>query len=228
MPATQLERRSAAAEALLQQRDDVESQQIVHSLCDGFDLLIDLFFNRIDRDVEQTFGLDSMMMPPSTVGEIKASQRARSLIDVYTHVVAAEEACDRNFVTDSVWFADWLTTLRSDSPDDGSHTKRAAQYREMKPDERRLKFASSLERRLPSATQAPLVLYRLFPLAVRMVVAVAFGENLRAGELRNQQIALLPIIADCHECHGRPMDNGDRCSTCSNPMWGYDWLTAAD
>ena len=76
--------------------------------------------------------------------------------------------------------------------------------------------------------QAPLVIYRLLPLGVRIIVAVAFGDHLRAGETRNEQTALLPVIADCHECHGRPLDNGERCHRCSNPLWGFDWLTAAD
>jgi hypothetical protein len=226
MPQTQLARRSAAAEALVQRRGDLDAARTVASLCDGLDLLIDLFVNRIDRDVEQNFGMDSMVMPASTAGEIKASLRARSLIDVYSHVVAAEEARERNYIKDDVWFANWLTELRCEGSQDEKLKERAARYRDMPADERRLKFASSLERRLPLATNAPLVTYRLFPLGVRITVAVAFGDNFRAGEIRNQQISLLPIIADCHECHGQPLDNGERCSTCSNPLWNYAWLTA--
>ena len=228
MAGTHLARRNSSVEALAERRSDLDAAHVVASLSDGLDLLVDLFFNRVDRDVEQHFSMDSMLIPPSTAGEIQASMRAHRLVDVYVGVVAAEEARYRNYVDDDQWFRHWLYGLRSDTPADESMEKRAARYRELPEDERRLNFASSLERRLPNATKAPLVLYRLFPMAIRMVVAIAFGDNLRAGELRNQQAALLPIIADCHQCHGRPLDNGERCSTCSNPMWAYDWLTAAD
>ena len=228
MAGTQLERRSAAVGALSERRADLDANNTVVSLCDGLDLIVDLFFSRIDRDVELNFGMDSMVMPPSTAGEVKASRRARTLIEVYSHVVAGEEAKDQQYINDAAWFENWLTGLRCDAPLDDSMRQRADRYRNMQPAERRLKFASSLERRLPQATHAPLVLYRLFPLAVRMAVAIAFGDNLRAGELRNKQTGFLPIIADCHECHGHPLDNGDRCSTCGSPIWSYDWLTAAD
>ena len=226
MAQAQLQRRSDAAQSLLKQRADLDTQKVVTSLCDGLDLLNDLFFNRVDRDVEETFGMDSMLMPASTAGEIRASLRARALIDVYSHVVAAEEARDHKYVEDNVWFTQWLTDLRCPDADDAKLADRAARYRDMAPDQRRLKFASSLERRLPLATKAPLVIYRLYPLGVRIVTAVAFGDNLRAGELRNQQAALLPVINDCDECHGQPLDNGERCGNCSNPMWGHSWLTA--
>ena len=228
METTQLERRSAAASKLGERRSDLDSQRTVASLCEGLDLVADLLFNRIDRDVEQRFGMDSMLMPATTMGEIQAASRARRLIDIYTSVVAAEEASDQQYVDDRDWFNRWLLELRLDEPDESKAAQRVAMYRDMKPDERRLKFASSLERRMPHATKAPLVTYRLYPLSARIVVAIAFGDNLRASELRNQQLTLLPVIADCHECHGHPLDNGERCHICSNPLWSYDWLTAAD
>lgn len=228
MAATHIERRSAAAEQLRQRRGDLQTEATVRSLCDGLDMLADLLYSRIDRDVEQRFGMDSMLMPTSTMGEVEAATKARTLIDVYSCVVAAEEAAERQYIDDSGWFVDWMIALRVAEHEHPSIAQRAAKYRDMPRDKRRLSFAASLERRVPLATKAPLIIYRLYPLGIRLAVAVAFGDHLRAGALRNQQMALLPVIADCHQCHGRPLDNGDHCQTCSNPLWGYEWLTAAD
>ena len=83
----------------------------------------------------------------------------------------------------------------------------------------------ALLKELPRARHIRLVLFRLYPLAVRIVTDVAFGDHFRANELRNQQLALLPAIADCHECHGKTLDNGEKCRTCGNPVWLYEWLT---
>jgi len=228
-----LQRRSAASSELRRHRGEINSEAAVESLCSGLDLLNELLFNRIDRDVEQNFDMDSMMMPPSARGELKASARVRTLIDVYSAVVAAEEIVDRRYTSEgdqegADWVFAWVLRLRLEHPDDPSIANRVARYRELPPDERRLQFASSLERRMPHAMQAPLVTYRLYPLGVRIVAATAFGDHARAEELRNQQTALLPVISDCHECHGRPLENGRRCGKCSNPLWSYDWLTTAD
>ena len=229
MAATTLQRRTVAEEQLRSRRSDLDAAATVRSLSDGLDLLANLLFDRVDRDVEQNFGVDSMLMPPSTQREIEATTRAHTLIDVYSAVVAAEEAVQRGYIDDANWFVQWLLDLRLDDPADDVASRaaeRAKKYQGMQPDERRLKFASSLERRVPNAVNAPLVTYRLYPLGVRMVVAIAFGDNFRAGELRNQQASLLPVISDCHSCHGNPLDNGERCEACSNPLWGYEWLTA--
>ena len=96
----------------------------------------------------------------------------------------------------------------------------------MDEDELRLGFSRNLENVFPEARLAPLILYRLFPLSVRIVTAVAFGHHLDAAELRNRQAFWLPAITDCHDCHGRPLDNGDECVVCGNPLWTYQWLCA--
>ena len=41
-----------------------------------------------------------------------------------------------------------------------------------------------------------------------------------------RQIALLPGIRDCHDCHGAVLDVAEKCQQCGNPMWKHDWLTA--
>jgi rRNA maturation endonuclease Nob1 len=45
-------------------------------------------------------------------------------------------------------------------------------------------------------------------------------------EARKKQIDLLPHISDCHACRGNPLENGERCQQCGNPMWKFDWLVA--
>ena len=62
----------------------------------------------------------------------------------------------------------------------------------------------------------------------RLAVAVAFNDPLRAAELRSEQVNLLPAIEDCLHCHGRPLETGDVCSECGNPLWNLDWLLSAD
>jgi hypothetical protein len=89
-------------------------------------------------------------------------------------------------------------------------------------------FSSALERALPEARKAPLVIYRLYPRAVRIATAIAFGDALRAQEIRSEQISFLPIIADCHHCHGAPLENGESCVDCGNPLWKIKWLNTTD
>jgi hypothetical protein len=228
MTAQLLARRTSAAGELQRRSGRGDAVRIVDSLADGLKLLAEELFLRIDRDVEDRFGMDSMMMPPKGAAEGQAL-RAKSLIDIYSVVTAAAEATDRQYVKDEDgWLAPWLLALRLEDSRQPAIQDQVQAYRALGDEERRRAFVSTLERRLPHATRAPLVLYRLYPLAVRVVVAVAFGDHLRAGELRNQQTSLLPVIADCHDCHGRPLDNGDGCHTCGNPLWNFEWLCAAD
>ena len=82
-----------------------------------------------------------------------------------------------------------------------------------------------MEETLREARHAPLVLYQLFPLAVRAVAALAFGDHLRGGEIRNKQASLLPAITYCRNCHGRLMEVDETCRECGNPLWTIRWLT---
>ena len=75
---------------------------------------------------------------------------------------------------------------------------------------------------------APLVLFRLLPPAVQIVTARAFGDRKTADELRSQQAALLPSISDCRQCGGIVLGDSEQCPKCGNPLWTYEWLTAAD
>jgi len=72
------------------------------------------------------------------------------------------------------------------------------------------------------------VLFRLVPLAVQIVTALAFGDRDAASQLRKQQRTILPAIADCHECRGKVLPCDRQCPTCGNPLWKYQWLVAVD
>ena len=87
-------------------------------------------------------------------------------------------------------------------------------------------FLACLQRFFPESGHAPLIIYRLFPLAISVATAIAFGQLARAEETRKGQIAWLPGIADCPACHGRLLENGEKCQQCGNPFWKTEWLTA--
>ena len=72
------------------------------------------------------------------------------------------------------------------------------------------------------------MLFRLAPSSVEIATALAFGKTADAGHWRKQQMEYLPAIGDCHECRGRVLDNGEQCRVCGNPVWKFEWLTAAD
>ena len=135
---------------------------------------------------------------------------------------------ERNYLPDPSWYHDWLSRLRLEEDVDKENVrKRLDRYREMTEEERRVGFSRVLDKTFPEATHAPLVLYRLFPLSVAIATALAFSDESDAKRLRQQQISWLPSIADCHECRGQVLENGERCATCSNPLWTYDWLNIA-
>jgi hypothetical protein len=96
------------------------------------------------------------------------------------------------------------------------------------PDGRRLKFTNVMAGALAESRRAPLVLFRLFPYAVQIATALAFEDHVLSDAARDQQLHLLPSIRDCHHCRGKLLDNGEECRLCGNPLWKYEWLTAAD
>jgi hypothetical protein len=101
-------------------------------------------------------------------------------------------------------------------------------YDQQNDGQRRRMFSSFLEQAFPEARKAPLIIYRLLPRAVWIVTALAFGDALRAREVRGEQISYLPIIGDCHYCHGLPLENGETCVECGNPLWKIKWLNAME
>ena len=199
---------------------------LAHSLADGLDTLRTELFERAHEDVEATIGLDSMLLP---VSPIKTELATNVEIEIYLIAQSTDEVSNRSYVSDSSWFATWLGGMRlGDTFHKDSLQKRLAEYLRLSPEQRRLEFSDVLVQTFPEARHIPLVLYRLIPIAARIVTAVAFGDHDRAGELRKRQLTLLPGITDCHQCDGKPLDNGDQCGNCGNPIWTYKWLTDSE
>ena len=108
--------------------------------------------------------------------------------------------------------------------DDEQHRLQLVEYAGQSPDQRRLTLSNVLVTILPNARRAPLVLFRLFPMAVQIATVIAFGDNASAARMRANQRDCLPAIEDCGQCRGRVLDNGEQCAVCGNPLWTTKWL----
>ncbi len=218
-------RRAEAAAELDRLENRSDGVRITNSLGAGLTVLRDAFFNRVHGDVEQVFGMDSMLLP---VAVLKSEANTNLEIEIYQVVEAALDAVANRYVAcDKARFMEWLVGLRlPESTASPAVTQRMAFYAERSADDRRRSFLTRVQQVLPEAGRAPLVMFRLYPLAVSIAVAIAFGDHRRAEETRKRQMTWLPSIADCHDCHGRLLDNGEKCPHCGNPFWKYDWLTA--
>ncbi len=222
----QSQQRAQAAVELQTHRPDLDAQWVVESLSAGLTHLRDLLLVRVHDDVQRKYGTDSML--GVSLQKLEQQERnAKIEIEAYSCVVLAEEAAQGGYVgEDSEWFLDWMFRLRLGDSCDALEEERVRYYQSDSIEERRLKFAKLLQRVVPESLKAPLVLLRLYPRSLRILVAVAFGDPLRARELRAEQTALLPAIAECHECHGRVLDNDEICRCCGNPVWSFAWLLA--
>ena len=167
---------------------------------------------------------------PLTATEAKREFRhAAEEIDIYSLLVVIAEAEHSGYANfDRAWFCDWLLRLRWGVEIDAATLEHIQSYEHHSDGERRRMFASFLEQALPAATEAPLIIYRLYPRGVRIATALAFGDALRAREVRSEQISYLPVIGDCHQCHGLTLENGEICPDCGNPLWKIDWLCATE
>lgn len=221
-------RRARAAAELEQHEGRQDAPRVANSLTFGMNLLRTQMFERIHNDVEKRIGFDSMLLP---VAADKSELKTKVEIEIYQIAECAVEVHERNYVRDSrKWYCDWLTRLRfgESPPALDQIASRLQRYVSLPAHEREILFGRVLAKVLPESVRAPLVLFRLFPLSVRIVAAIAFGDHFAAAELRNQQTFLLPAIGDCQDCHGRPLDNGEKCRRCGNPVWTFDWLTAIE
>lgn len=222
-----IQRRAEAAVAFDEHEQRGDGARVTASLADGLAALADTVCTRVHDDVELAFGLDSMLAPLSA---LKSMTRTKDEIEIYQVVESAIDAQSCGYVgTRDDWYLRWLARLRlGEALAAPELTKRMEDYLAKTPDERRLAFSLVLERTIREARRAPLVLYRLLPLAVSIVTEVAFGDHLRAQETRKRQVLLLPAICDCRECRGNVLDNAERCPHCGNPLWNYQWLTATE
>ena len=218
-------RRAAAAAEFDQHGQRQDGERIVVSLETGLRLLRDLFFTRVQSEVEKEYGLDSMLSPVSLV---KSELRTKAEIDAFQVAESAAETRTARFVAGpDDWYVNWLSRLcLGDQSGSDAVVQRLAHYASRGPDDRRRSFATVLEKALPEARHAPLIIYRLLPLSAAIVTDVAFGDHARAAEGRKRQATLLPNLTDCPQCRGNLLDNGEQCILCGNPMWKYDWLTA--
>jgi hypothetical protein len=225
-----LQTRHQKAVATLSHHDGVrQPEKVVESLSAGLSTLRKLFLTRIHDDVEAYFGIDSMLAPMTESEERKELHLAKVEIEVYNIAVVAQELREVYHLDNpSDWACDWLLELRLGDQIPAGLRHRLDGYLKRTASERRMMFAATVEHALPEAMKAPLVIYRLYPRAIRVALAIAFGDPLRAAEQRNEQLALLPAIGDCDACHGRALANGEVCSTCGNPLWKIKWLSAAD
>jgi hypothetical protein len=218
------QRRSDAAAEFGQHEPRTDGARVVNQLADGLCTLRDLLFTRIHGDVENLFGTDSMLMPAVS---LKSEANTRTEIEIYQIAESTADAAASHYVSDDSWYMQWLGRMRlGNAVEAPGVVQRLASYRGKSPDERRRAFATQLQRVQPEAGRAPLVMFRLLPLAISIVTAIAFGDHPRAEETRKRQITWLPSIADCHACHGRLMDVAEECPQCGNPIWKYNWLTA--
>ena len=201
-----------------------DAAQVVAGLADGLSLLRELFFELMHGDVERIIGYDSMLLGASA---LKSEADTHIEIEIYEIVEAAEEAAAGQFTSDDEWFRRWLAQLRlGAAADKPAIAQRFSFYVGKPPDVRRRTFSALLQRLFPESGHAPLVIYRLFPLAIAAATAISFGDLRLAAEARRQQISWLSSIADCPVCHGRLLENGEKCPQCGNPFWHYEWLTA--
>ncbi|MBI3463557.1 MAG: hypothetical protein HY000_10940 [Planctomycetes bacterium] len=224
-PEERVQFRAEAATALDSHENRTDGVRVAQALGDGLKTLRDLFFSRVHRDVEQAFGVDSMLAP---IAQMRTEDAAKTEIDLYQITESAAHAHAQRYVhTDDDWCLKWLGRLRLGAAVDAPEmAHRLSRYAAKGPDDRRRSFSVMLERTLPDARRAPLILYRLLPLAVAIATDLAFNNHAGAAEMRKRQIALLPGIRDCHHCHGAVLDVAEKCQQCGNPMWKHDWLTA--
>ena len=218
---------AASVEAFNRHQSRGDGDRVAACLSGSLTVLRQLTYDRIHRDVEREIGADSMLMP---VSEAKSRARTTLEIEIFQIAESASAVRDQGYVSGSdEWFLDWLAGLRLSAREfDPTMRDRCRGYFERSSDDRRLAFTDALSRVLPESRQAPLVLFRLLPMAVRIATALAFSDRTTAEGLRHQQIAILPSIADCPECRGRVLECIEQCRTCGNPLWKYHWLTAVD
>ena len=219
-------RREAAAEALSRLSRRPDAAQIVARMDDGLTLLRNSLYARLQTDVERNFGTDSMLMPLS---HALTEHKVKGEIEAFIVAEVLDELAQAGTLPRPAENRQWLLELRlAGRQDHAALETRADNYLMLESRDRQLEFSDMLEELLREARLAPLVLYQLFPLAVRAVAALAFGDHLRGGEIRNRQASLLPAITYCRRCHGRLMEVDETCRECGNPVWTIRWMTQAD
>ena len=214
--------RDAAAE-FDRRENRSDGARIVACLDDGLTLLRESFYLHLHQELENALGRDSMLMP---VSEIKTRQQVKVEIELYQAAESAAALAEMGRLrNDGQWCLHWLAGVRlGQAAIDEPNRRRLEQYAEQNQDQRRLTLTDVLVKVLRDARRAPLVLFRLFPMAVQIATAIALGDASAASRIRANQIKCLPAIEDCSQCHGRILNAGDQCPVCGNPLWKTTWL----
>ena len=222
-----VKRRVEAAEEFNQHEGRSDGVEVAGSLAGGMTILRDALYKRLYEDVQRAVGADSTLAPLS---EEKSERLAKIEIELYQIAVSAAAAGDFDYVAPAdPWYWQWLTRLRLGLlQPDAKIGVRVEHYLSKTRDQRRLTFLNVMSRVVSESRRAPLVLFRLMPLAVEIVTSLAFGDSPQATQLRHRQAVLLPAIVDCHHCRGKLLDNGEQCPECGNPLWKFDWLSSVD
>lgn len=220
-------RRQEASSEFNQHEGRGDGDVVAGSLSGGLTIVRDSLYVRLHEDVQRKVGMDSMLLP---VSPEKTEKLTKIEIELFELAVSATTVAERGYVQgDDSWFLPWLTRLRLGRLfDDPRVLKRLATYRAASADAQWRTFSNVLAGVVPESRRAPLVLFRLVPQAVRIATALAFGDHATADHARQQQTLVLPSIRDCHRCHGKLLENGEQCAGCGNPLWKFEWLTAAD
>ncbi len=225
--ATSTTRSQRAAAELAAHAHVFRPEDVVDRLQAGLTLLRDELAGRLHIDVEREFGVDSMVAPLSLSHEFSQLRLAGEATDAYASVVAADEILARGYVDAAEgWLVDWLVELRFGDRAPTARQEHAEPYRALADKARRLRFVALVHKAVPESMRTPPVLFLLFPLGVRIVAAMAFGDEARAQQLRAEQVSLLSAIPECHECRGRVLANDERCRCCGNPVWTFAFLRA--
>jgi hypothetical protein len=217
-----LERRAHAASVFGDELQRGDGPEIVARLYDGFTLLADLLYARVHGDVERHVGVDSMINPLS---ELKAEARTKAEILAYVVAESSAFVAERQYVPAQMLYRPWLAALLVDERNlPVPSSDRFATYDTASADDRRRAFSVVLERAMPEASRAPLVIYRLMQLAVKLATAQGFGRTEHAQAQRDRQLVLLQSILDCSACAGQLLPAGEKCPRCGNPFWKYELL----
>jgi len=196
-------------------------------LLSGLKTLRALLLSRLDTEIGYTLSIDDSLPPQISDDLAREVLNALEQIDVYSLIVVTDEVTQSGYTgCDLNRLMDWVLRLRSGDDSKARTVQLVQDYSPLSITERRRRFSSSLEQAMPKARRAPLIIYRLFPRAVRIVTATAFGDTSRAWKIRAEQISFLPVITDCERCHGLVLENGTVCEHCGNPIWKVNWLNA--
>ncbi|MFN0020116.1 MAG: hypothetical protein ACKVP0_17790 [Pirellulaceae bacterium] len=219
-------RRAAALGSFSAVNPRPDAPEVIERLDVGLSLLRNQLYTRLQSDVQRNFGTDSMLMPLS---QALTEHKAKGEIDAFVVGEVLDELTHSRALSQPMQNRHWLQELRfAGRQDRAALETRADAYLRLNDHDRQMEFSDMLEELLREARLAPMILYQLFPLAVRAMAALAFGDHLRGGEIRNRQASLLPSITYCRNCHGRLMDIDESCRECGNPVWTIRWMSQPD